>query len=177
MIGDWFMGIWLREITKDDADFIVDWRNNDCIRRHCLDDRILTKESSLIFYENNVLTKKYIQYIVERIDDNFSQCSYPIATGYLKNLDYKNKKCEIGFFHSNDDEWDGRNEREAIKMLVNKAFTEHDFRKIYTYVFADCTDELALYVSAGFIQEGYLKDEICTNNLKYRSLVRLYIMK
>ncbi len=171
------MNIWLREVIKEDADFIVDWRNREYIRRHCMDDSIVTKESNLSFYENNVLTKKYIQYMVERIDENFSQCSYPIATGYLKNLDYKNKKCELGFFPSDDSEWDGCAEREAIKLLLQKAFGEHGFRKIYTYVFADCTDELALYVSNGFEQEGCFKDEVCTSDGKFRSLVRLARVK
>lgn len=169
------MNIWLREISKEDADFIVDWRNKDYIRRHCLDDSAITKESNLSFYENNVLTKKYIQYMVERIDDNFSQCSYPIATGYLKNLDYKNKKCELGFFPSDDSEWDGEIEREAIKLLIEKAFDEHGFRKIYTYVFADCWDEVALYFSVGFEQEGCFEDEIYSSDGQFRSLLRLAI--
>lgn len=169
------MAIWLREIKKEDTDFIVDWRNKDYVRRHCLDDRLITKESNLSFYENNVLTKRYFQYMVEQIDKDFSQCSYPIATGYLKNLDYKNKKCELGFFPSNDVEWDGKVEREAIKLLIQKAFNEHGIRKIYTYVFADCLDEIALYICNGFEQEGCFKDEVYTSEGNYRTLVRLAI--
>lgn len=169
------MQIWLREVTKEDADFIVDWRNKNFIRRHCMDDSIITKESNLSFYENNVLTKEYFQYMVERIDDDFSQCSYPIATGYLKNLDYQNRKCELGFFPSEESEWNGATERIAIKLLVDNAFKEHGFRKVYTYVFTDCADELALYISAGFLQEGCFKDEVCANNGNLRSLVRLAV--
>lgn len=169
------MELWLRKITKDDLDFIVDWRNKDYIRKHCLDDSVITKESNLSFYENNVLTKKYFQYMVEKVDDNFSQCSYPIATGYLKNLDYRNKKCELGFFPSEDSEWNGATERVAIKMLLDKAFNEHGFRKVYAYVFADCADELALYVSVGFLQEGCFQNEVYSSDGSLRSLIRLAI--
>lgn len=171
------MSIWLREITCDDGKFIVDWRNNDNIRRHCMDDSLVTMESNLVFYENNVLTKKCFQYMVEKNDDDFPQCVYPIATGYLKNLDYINKKCELGFFPTYDSEWNGNMERNAVKLLVEKAFSKHGFRKVYAYIFADCIDELALFVSVGFIQEGYFKDELCMADGKLRSIVRLALLK
>lgn len=167
------MSIWLRSVKKEDSDYIVKWRNDESIRRHCLDDSDITEESNLIFYENNVVTKKYFQYIVEKADDDFSMVSCPIATGYLKKIDYENKKCELGFFPSNTEEWNTKNKREAIELLVDKAFNGQGLLKVYTYVFDDCFDEMALFVSAGFCQEGILKNEIITKNGDFRSLIRL----
>ena len=45
-----------------------------------------TLKDSNIFFEENVVTGKYQQYIVERIDEQYGVASYPIATAYLKDI-------------------------------------------------------------------------------------------
>lgn len=171
------MSIWLRSIKKNDSKYIVEWRNNNKVRNHLLHNEPITEESNLMFYNDNVLTQKYYQYIVEQTDENFPQISYPIATVYIKNIDCINERCEIGFFPCQRIEWQGKTQQEAITLLIEKICKEHKIHKVYTYVFADCLDELSLFLQIGFKQEGYYKDEIKTNNSKYRDLVRLSFVK
>ena len=81
------MRIYLRTISKDDNEVIVKWRNARKVAEHCLDKRIVTLESHIKFYKENIETGRYKQFIVERIEENLGVCSYPIATVYLKDLD------------------------------------------------------------------------------------------
>lgn len=84
----------------------------------------MTIEGNSKFFKDNVETGKYIQYIVERIEDDFGVSSYPIATVYLKDFDRINMRCELCIFTSDDGEWNTESQEIAIKMLLDKAFDE-----------------------------------------------------
>lgn len=99
------MKIYLRPITKEDTDMIVKWRNNPKVSAHCLNKRPITRESHLKFFDENVATGYYQQYIVERIEESTGVASYPIATVYLKDIDKFNRRCELCIFTSDDVEW------------------------------------------------------------------------
>ena len=96
------MRIFLRPITEKDTVNIVKWRNSDKVRSHCMTKAPITEESHLKFFKEYVLTGKYKQFIVERIEEETGLVSYPIATVYLKDLDRENKRCELCIFTSND---------------------------------------------------------------------------
>lgn len=73
-------------------------------RRHCFSRKTVTEESSRIFFEENVVTGKYQQNMVERIDEQYGVAPYPIAMVYLKNIDNYNKRCVLCIFTSDDGE-------------------------------------------------------------------------
>ena len=89
------MHIVLTPITESDGDIIVKWRNDPRVRSHYLDKTPVTLESNLAFYKANVLTGKYKQFIVDCLEETTGVCTYPIATVYLKDMDYCNKRCEL----------------------------------------------------------------------------------
>ena len=169
------MKIVLRRISINDSDLIVSWRNNEVVLSHCLSRAPITKDSHLDFYKNYIETGKYKQFIVERIEENFGLMTYPIATVYLKDMDYINEKCELCIFTSNDAEWIEDSQRIAIKMLVDKAFNEYGMHKVYSYVFSRYTDEIELFKSAGFSVEATLREEAKGSDGIYEDLVRLYV--
>ena len=68
------------------------------------------------------------------IDEDFPIVAYPIATVYLKDMDYTNKRCELCIFTSTDTEWTPESQSQAIHMLVEKAFNEYGMHKVYSYV-------------------------------------------
>ena len=118
------MRIFLRPITEKDTANIVKWRNSDKVRSHCMTKAPITEESHLKFLKEYVLTGKYKQFVVERIEEETGLVSYPIATVYLKDIDNENKRCELCIFTSNEVEWDEEGQSIAIKMLLEKAFGE-----------------------------------------------------
>lgn len=169
------MHIYLRPITIDDAKLIVKWRNSPNVSNHCFTKEPITIESTKLFYENYVKTGKYLQFIVERIEEQSGVASYPIATVYLKDIDRENKRCELCIFTSDDEEWNTESQSIAVKLLVEKAFNELGMHKIYSYVFYKFLDEAELFKSAGFSTECILKNESLSKELKYEDVVRFSI--
>lgn len=168
------MRIVLTPITESDGEKIVKWRNDPKVRSHCLDKTPVTIESNLTFYKNNVLTGKYKQFIVDCMEETTGVCSYPIATVYLKDMDYGNKRCELCIFTSSDVEWNQEGQIMAIEMLTKKAFEEYGMHKVYSYVFQKYPEEAKLLEKAGFTVEAILKEEAMNEEGKYEDIIRFY---
>lgn len=171
------MKIFLRPIEERDGANIVRWRNNSEVLAHCLDKTHITEESNISFFRSNVLTGKYKQFIVECIEEQLGVCAYPIATVYLKDMDYGNKRCELCIFTSNDVEWNPEGQTIAIEQLVDKAFNEYGMHKIYSYVFSKFPNEVELLKKAGFTIEATLKNEALNDDLGYEDIIRMCIFK
>lgn len=170
------MQIFLRPITENDGPNIVRWRNDPKVLSHCLDKTHITEESNLAFYKANIVTGKYKQFIVECIEEHTGVCAYPIATVYLKDMDYGNKRCELCIFTSSDVEWNPEGQTIAIEMLVEKAFKEYGMHKVYSYVFSKFPDEVELLSKAGFSLEAILKGEAKNENGDFEDLIRMAIV-
>ena len=171
------MKIFLRPITINDSHLIVKWRNNSTVLSHCMSKIEITEESHLKFFKENIETGKYKQFIVESLDDDFAVVAYPIATVYLKDMDYNNKRCELCIFTSSDREWRSESQSIAIKMLVEKAFNEYGMHKVYSYVFYKYSNEIELLKHAGFEVEAMLKSEAQVKEDHFEDIVRLSIFK
>ena len=171
------MKIVLRPITLQDGVHLVKWRNDENVLNQCLSRAKITEESNAEFFKNFVKTGKYKQFMVERIDEDFPIVAYPIATVYLKDMDYTNKRCELCIFTSTDTEWTPDSQSQAIHMLVEKAFNEYGMHKVYSYVFFKFADEVELLKNAGFSSEAILKDEAINEKGEYEDIVRLSILK
>lgn len=171
------MRIYLREITEEDGHLIVKWRNAPSVSSHCLNQVPITLESNLEFYNTKVKTGQYLQYIVERIDEDFGVLSYPIATVYLKDIDPTNKRCELCIFTSDDQEWNTESQSIAVKQLLEKAFHELNMHKVYSYVFYKYIDEAELLKRAGFATEAILKSEAIDSEGSYQDIVRFSIFE
>lgn len=170
------MRIYLRSITLEDGATIVKWRNTADVSSHCFDKTPITIDSNAVFFRNYVETGKYKQYIVERIDEDFGVSSYPIATVYLKDFDKVNHRCELCIFTSDDQEWNTESQSIAIKLLLEKAFTEFEMHKVYTFVFADNNDEVALMKRAGLKEEAVLEKEAVNSQGEYVDVMRMTIL-
>lgn len=171
------MIIVLREVALSDGVKLTKWRNSLKVVRHCIDKTEITEETNRRFYEEMIATGKYKQFIVESLDEQFGGIfSYQIGTVYFKDIDSENRKCELGMFPSDDDEWNSEGQVIAVKQMIFKAFNEMGMHKIYAYVFSDCTEEIELLQSCGFKTEGIFKEEIFDQE-EYRDITRLSIIK
>ena len=90
-------------------------------------------------------------------------------------MDYANRKCELCIFTSNDIEWKDTSQSVAIKMLLDKAFTEYGMHKVYSYVFKKFPEEVELLKSAGFTIETTLIEEALNENNVYEDIIRLSV--
>ena len=169
------MRIYLRPITLEDGPMIVKWRNTPKVAAHCLNQKPITLESNEQFFHEHVETGHYLQFIVERIDEDSYVASYPIATVYLKDIDRTNKRCELCIFTSNDDEWNSNSQSIAVRMLLDKAFNELGMHKVYSYAFYKFLNEASLLKRAGFNTEAVLKNEAVNAKGEFEDIVRFGI--
>ena len=168
------MRLYLRPITEDDGAFIVKWRNSEKVRKHCMTKAPKTEESNKKFFKEYVLTGKYKQYMVERIEEETGLVTYPIATVYLKDFDNENKRCELCVFTSSDVEWEFEGQVMAVKLLLEKAFNEFEMHKVYSYVIHNVNEGMEVLKSAGFAIEAVLKSEAVIDG-NYTDVYRLCI--
>lgn len=171
------MKIFLRPITENDTANIVKWRNSDKVRGHCFTKALITKDSHLRFFKEYIITGKYKQFIVERVEEETGLASYPIASVYLKDIDYENKRCELCIFTSDDVEWNAEGQCIAVKKLLEIAFKELGMHKVFSYVFYKYPEEVELLKKAGFSAEAILKEEALGENSHYDDIVRLCIIR
>ncbi len=168
------MRLYLRPVTEDDGQFIVKWRNTEKVRKHCMTKAPITEESNKKFFKEKVLTGKYKQFMVERIEEETGLVTYPIATVYLKDIDNENKRCELCVFTSSDVEWEFEGQVMAVKLLLEKAFREFGMHKVYSYVIHNVNEGMEVLKSAGFTIEAVLKAEAVIDG-KYTDVYRLCI--
>lgn len=171
------INIYLRPATENDGSIIVKWRNSDKVRRHCMTKKMINEELNLAFFNTYVVSGKYKQFIVERIEENTGIATYPIATVYLKDIDNENKRCELCIFTSDDEEWDEEGQIIAIRLLLERAFNEYGMHKVYTFVFNKYQDEVGLMKRAGFKVEAVLKEEAMSLDGIYEDVMRLCVIK
>ena len=169
------MRIYLRPITLEDGPTIVKWRNAPSVREHCLNQNPITIESNEKFFHSYVETGHYLQFIVERIDEEVGVVSYPIASVYLKDIDRTNKRCELCIFTSDDQEWNTESQSIAIKQLLKKSFEELGMHKVYSYAFYKYMNEASLLKSAGFVIEAILREEALSSEGTYEDILRFTI--
>lgn len=169
------MRIYLRPITLDDGAAIVKWRNSKTVLSHCFNKEPISLESNETFFKAYIETGKYKQFIVERIDEDFGVYSYAIATVYLKDFDQINHRCELCIFTSDDQEWNTESQSIAIRQLLEKAFTEYDMHKVYTFIFAENKDEIALMKRAGLEEEAVFKKEAINEEGNFVDVLRMKI--
>lgn len=169
------MRIVLRGINMQDGKVIMKWRNDTRNFLNCIDRTIITEESFANYFETNIKTENILQYMAERYDPEMPYYGYSIGSLFLRNIDRKNKRCELGILPSTDFEWNEEGKITALKMAVEKCFSEMGFHKIYAYVFADVAEEISLFYNAGFSEEGTLKDEFLMEDGTYRDLMRMVI--
>ncbi len=161
-------------MTLEDGPMIVKWRNSPSVLSHCLNQKLITVEVNEAFYHENVETGKYHQYIAECVDEG-SGSARPFGTAYLKEVDKTNRRCELCFFISGDEEWNTESQTAAIKLLLGKAFEEMELHKVYSYTFYNYINEATMLKSAGFTMEAILKEEVINENGEFDDIVRFAI--
>lgn len=171
------MRIILRPIELKDGILIVKWRNNPSVLSHCMNKNPISIESNKKFFHEFVETGRYKQFIVEKIYEDFGVLAYPIATVYLKDMDYSNQKCELCVFTSSDEDWNDESQSLAVKMLIDLAFEEYNIHKIYSYVYKKFNNEIELLKRAGFKEETVLVKEAKNIEGEFEDIIRMCIFK
>lgn len=161
----------LRPIEKSDTDLIVAWRNNPLVRRNFIFQEIFTKEMHEGWLENMVATGKVVQFIIiER------EGSLPVGSVFIRDIDEVHKKGEYGIFIGEDKMRGKGLGTEATRLILDYGFGPLGLNKIFLRVLADNAGAIRSYEGAGFVREGYLKEDVFVNG-KFCDVVLMAIQK
>ena len=162
--------IYLRPMTEEDADLIVAWRNKPELKRFFICQADFTREGHLKWFRTMKESGRACQMMIcDKADDR------PLGSVDIKDIDHDHHKGEYGIFIG-DDAARGRGiGTQAAKLMIQYGFEELGLHRIYLRALAGNAQAIRSYEKAGFVQEGYLHDDVCING-KYVDIVWMAIV-
>ena len=162
--------IYLRLMTREDTENIINWRNSDEVRKQFIYQKPFTKESHEKWIETMIETGKVVQMMIV-------ECVMvrPIGSVYVRDIDMEHKKGEYGIFIGDVDYLGKGYGTEAAELMIEYAFEFIGLHKLMLRVYADNERAIKSYEKAGFLKEAYLKDDVYVQG-KYRDIVLMAII-
>lgn len=159
----------LRPMTAEDTDLIVRWRNSDAVRKNFIYQAPFTREGHLNWIETMVNTGRVVQMII-----CVGPEEKPVGSVYIRDIDRLHHKGEYGIFIG--EEW-ARGKgigTQAAGLMIRYGFEKLKLHKLFLRVYADNRQAIRSYEKAGFVQEAYLRDDVCIDG-RYRDIVLMAV--
>ncbi len=163
-------GIYLRLMTGQDTDNIVNWRNSDGVRKNFIYQALFTRESHENWIQTMVETGKVVQMIICEVGTN-----RPVGSVYLRDIDKTHQKAEYGIFIGEPDARGRGYGSAAAGLMIQYAFEELNLHRLFLRVYAENTQAIRSYEKAGFVKEAHLRDDVCIDG-KYHDIVLMGIL-
>ncbi len=163
-------GIYLRLMTYEDTEKIVEWRNSDSVRKRFIYQGFFTKESHENWIKTMVETGKVVQMIIcETGTDK------PVGSVYVRDIDKTHHKAEYGIFIGEKDARGKGYGTAAAKLMVRYCFEELALHRLFLRVYAENERAIRSYEKAGFVKEALLRDDVYIDG-EYKDIVLMGIL-
>lgn len=159
------VGITLRLMTREDTDLIVNWRNSDAVRKNFIYQALFTRESHENWIRTKVETGQVVQMMICEIDDG-----KPVGSVYIRDIDREHGKAEYGIFIGESSARGRGIGTAAAKLMLRYCFEEEKLHRVYLRALDHNQAAVRSYEKAGFVREGYLRDDVCING-EYHDIV------
>lgn len=157
-------------MTVEDTDWIVGWRNNPRVRKNFIYQKPFTREGHLKWIRDKVDTGEVIQFIIcEKETDR------PVGSVYFRDISEEHHKAEYGIFIGEDDAVGKGIGSETCRLACGYGFREENWHKIILRALSDNKAAIRSYEKAGFVQEAYLRDEVCIDGI-YRDVILMGLL-
>ena len=164
-------GIYLRLMTYDDTEKIVEWRNSDSVRKRFIYQGLFTKESHENWIRTMVETGKVVQMIICEMDTDKA-----VGSVYVRDIDRTHHKAEYGIFIGEEAARGRGYGSAAAKLMVQFCFEELELHRLFLRVYAENERAIRSYENAGFIKEAHLRDDVYIDG-EYKDIVLMGILK
>ena len=163
--------LFLRPLGWTDAERVLGWINNKEI------------VSNFQFFTSKFTIEEEIRYILMMTDSPsdlllgvVTKDGELIGTCGLHEIDFKNDTARLGVIIGKKEHWNKGYAGEAIRTLIDWAFSVMNLHKIYLNVFVTNKKSVHLYNEIGFQKEGKLRAEYKIRG-EYVSMFRMSILK
>lgn len=165
------VGIYLRMMTYDDTEKIVEWRNSDSVRKRFIYQGLFTKESHENWIKTMVETGKVVQMIICETGTDKA-----VGSVYVRDIDKTHHKAEYGIFIGEKDARGKGYGTAAAKLMVQYCFDELMLHRLFLRVYAENERAIRSYEKAGFVKEAHLRDDVYIDG-EYKDIVLMGILK
>ena len=134
----------LRQMTAEDTDRIVAWRNKEFVRKNFIYQEFFTSEGHLAWIKNQVEPGHVVQFII-CLQDNRE-----IGSVYLRDIDRESGTAEYGIFIGEEDALGCGYGVQAAKLMLQYGFETLHLESIFLRVLEDNAGARKSYEKAGF---------------------------
>lgn len=164
-------GIYLRYMTVEDTDKIVQWRNTDAVRSRFIYRERFTREGHLSWIKNMVETGKVIQLMICDLATDEA-----LGSVYVRDIDRQHGKAEYGIFIGEESARGRGIGSVAAKLMLRYCFEEEKLHRIFLRVLSDNQPAIKSYEKAGFVKEAYLREDVYLEGV-YRDVILMGILE
>lgn len=151
----------IRQISHEDTNNIVRWRNHPNVLKNFIDQQQITFESHEKWLATKVFTGEVIQFIIR---DNETQKD--IGSVFIRDIDMNHRHGEFGIFIGEDDFRGKGRGTEACQLICKYAFDKIGLERIYLRVLANNSGAIRSYQKVGFVAEGVFRNHVIVNGKK-----------
>jgi ribosomal-protein-serine acetyltransferase len=168
----------IRLVTLEDAPALLKLVKTNCERLSTyfpgMVSAIKDKESTCVFISEwleKIARKEYFTFVMaDKLPDQI------VGALFVKSMDWKTLKCELGYFIDKDHEGKGMMTH-SIARLIHYIFETMAFNKIYTRIAEDNIPSRRVVEKLGFRIEGILREDFKADsdqllNMAYYGLLR-----
>ena len=163
-------GIYLRLMTYEDTENIVNWRNSDAVRKNFIYQALFTRESHENWIRTMVETGKVVQMIICESDTD-----RPVGSVYIRDIDKTHQKAEYGIFIGEPQARGKGYGTAAAQLMIKYCFEELQLHRLFLRVYAENIQAIRSYEKAGFVKEAHLREDVCIDG-KYHDIVLMGIL-
>ncbi|GAA0319205.1 GNAT family protein [Bacillus carboniphilus] len=153
----------LMDIKETDLQLILDWRNQESIRKVMYNSDIILLDEHIRWFESLRKSEKAISKI-------FYYENIPFGVININQIDKTNKKCEWGFYIGNKNAPRGMGTVLGF-ISLNYIFDDLSMRKVNAEVLSMNEKSISLHRKLGFTQEGLLRKHI----IKDKNYIDIYL--
>lgn len=158
-------GIFLRPMTYDDTDLIIEWRNSDSVRKNFIYQKPFTREGHENWIRTMIETGRAVQMMICRQDSG-----RPLGSVYIRDIDREHRKAEYGIFIGEEQARGRGIGTAAARLMLKYCFQEEGLHRVYLRALAGNEGAVRSYEKAGFVREARLRDDVFVNG-KYCDII------
>lgn len=164
-------GIYLRLMSYEDTDLIVDWRNSEEVRQNFVYQETFTREGHTDWIKNKIETGEAVQMMIcDR------ETGHALGSVYIRDIDRQHHKAEFGIFIGEETSRGRGVGTAATKLMLRYCFEEEGLHRVYLRAYRRNTTAIHCYEKAGFRQEGILRDDVYVRGA-YHDMVWMGILR